>query len=68
MGEVNAILRVTERRSWVGLVVFVLSVVGLCRVDAQTSQWTQFRGPGGDGVAHGLGLPDRWSVPRMWRG
>ena len=50
------------RPSWVGLALMLLSVASLGRVEAQTSAWSQFRGPTADGVAQGSGFPDTWST------
>ena len=53
--------RLALRGSWIGCAVTILTVAGPSRIEAQELGWSQFRGPGGNGIARGASLPDTWS-------
>ncbi len=45
-----------------GLFSAVTLLAMVARVNAQSTNWSQFRGPGARGVSDNQGLPDRWSA------
>ena len=53
--------RLTLRWPWIGLAVTILTVAGPSQIEAQDLAWSQFRGPGGNGIARGASLPETWS-------
>src|SRR6184192_4174919 len=46
-----------------------LFIIGVCLTTASAADWSQFRGPGGQGISAEKGLPTEWSAEKniVWK-